>query len=99
MARRRPDEEAADLAPGRRADLVSGSFEERPDRAFEQLQADVARETVADDDVAGAAKEVPALDVPAEVQVGCDEECVCLQRELVAFLGLLADREEPHLGI
>src|SRR5262245_13726117 len=99
MARRGPDQEPSDLAARRRADLVADAFEDRRDRAFEELEADVSGEAVADDDVAGPAQDVPALDVAAEVEVALREQRVRLERELVALLRLLADREQPHLGI
>ena len=98
MARRGPDQEAAELAPRGGADLVPDAFEQRPDRAFEKLQADVAGEAVADDDVAGVAQQIAALGVAAEVEVGRDEQRVGLERELVALLRLLADREQADPG-
>ena len=53
MARGGPDQQAADLAARRGVDLVADPFEQRRDRAFEELEADVPGEAVADDDVAG----------------------------------------------
>src|SRR5262245_8496471 len=88
-ARRGPDQEAADLAASRGADLVADALEDRRDRALEELEADVAGEPVANDDVAGLAQDVPALDVAAEVEVALGEQRVRLERELVALLGLL----------
>ena len=40
-----------------------------------------------------------ALDVAAEAEVALGEQRVRLERELVALLRLLADREQPHLGL
>ena len=48
---------------------------------------------------ASPSSSVLTLGVPAEPQVGGAQELVRLQRQLVALLGLLADREEPHLRI
>src|SRR5213596_2489260 len=99
MARCGPDQQAADLAARGGADLVADALEDRRDRAFEELEADVAGEPVADDDVAGSAEDVPALHIAAEVEVALREQGVRLERELVALLGLLADREQPDLRI
>src|SRR5262245_22262705 len=76
VTRGRPDQEPPDLAARRRADLVPDPLEDGLDRALEQLQADVAREPVADDDVARLAEEVAALDVAAEAEVAPSEERV-----------------------
>src|SRR5581483_6916433 len=94
-ARGRPDQEAAELAPGRRGDLLAERVEELPDRALEELQREVAGEAAGDDDVGGAAEEVAPLGVAAEVDAGrLAEERVRPDRELVALLRLLADREQ-----
>ena len=49
---RGPDQKAAYLAARRCPDLLAHALEQRADRALEELQADVPREAVADDDVA-----------------------------------------------
>ena len=72
----------------------------RLDRALEQLEADVAGEAVADDDVAGMASSRWRLStLPPKLRSVRGEERVRLERELVPLLGLLADREQPHLGL
>ena len=55
-------------------------------------------EAVADDDVGSAREQVAALGVAGEAQVARGEQLVRLERELIPLLGLLADREQPHLG-
>src|SRR5207253_3343412 len=50
-ARRRPDEQAAELARRGGRDLLAEGVEQVLDRPFEQLQGDVAGEAVGDDDV------------------------------------------------
>ena len=62
-----------------------------PSSVFER---DVAGEPVGDDDVGGAVEDVAALGVAPEVEIGGREQRVRLERELVALLRLLADREE-----
>ena len=65
--------------------------------ALEQLQRDVAGEAVGDDDVGRAAQQVAALGVAGEVEPGrVAQQRVRLERQLVALLGLLADREQAH---
>ena len=64
----RPDEEAADPAAAARGDLLAQGVEDGRDRSLRQLESDVAGEAVADDDVCGAAEEVAALRVAAEVE-------------------------------
>src|SRR6266536_4104921 len=49
-ARRRPDQQAAELAGPRRRDLLPQRVEQLADRALEQLERDVAGESVGDDD-------------------------------------------------
>src|SRR5207247_6970137 len=99
MARCGPDEQADALDARGGADLVADALEDRRDRAFEELEADVAGEPVADDDVAGSAEDVPALHIAAGVELALREQGVRLERELVAPLGLLADREPPALRV
>ena len=67
-AGRRPDQQAAELSPRGRADLVAQLVEELLDRPLEQLQRDVAREPVGDDDVGGSAEQVARLGVAGEVE-------------------------------
>ncbi len=56
-------------------------------------------ETVRDDDVCDAPQEVAALGVPGEVEaLVLAQEPVRVDRQLVAFLVLLADREQADLG-
>ena len=54
-----------------------------------------------DDDVDGALEQLAALDVARRSggRVLGREQLVRLERELVALLRLLADREQPHLGL
>ena len=67
---------------------------------FEQLQRDVAGEPVGDDDVGGAREQLARLRVSREADPGgLAQQRVRLDRQLVALLGLLADREQPHLGV
>src|SRR5579884_267770 len=95
--RRGADEEAAELSPRRRLDLVAQRVEELHDRALEELERDVSREPVGDDHVGGASEQVAALDVAAEVEaVFVAEQPVRLERELVSLLVLLADREQAQ---
>ena len=68
------------------------------DRPLEQLQDDVPGEAVRDDDVGRAAQELTALQVAVEVQLARAEERVRLERERVALLVLLADREQAHVA-
>ena len=58
-------------------DLLAEPLEHRLDRSLEQLQADVPREAVADDDVAAAAQQLAALDVAAEVEVALGASSAC----------------------
>ena len=69
------------------------------DRPLEQLQRDVAREAVGDDHVGGAAQQVAALGVAGEVEAALAQQRVRVERQRVALLVLLADREEAHLGV
>ena len=81
----------------------SSSDAERVEQALhgslERLQRDVAGEAVRDDDVRVTLEQRPPLGVPAEAEIRGAEELVRLERQLVALLGLLADRQEPHLRI
>ena len=76
LPRRRPDEEAADLAAHAGAELGAERAEQRPDRPLERLQRDVAGEAVADDDVADALEQLPALDVALEAERALLEQCM-----------------------
>ena len=89
------DQHAARLAPGGRRDLAAKPVERRPDRPLDRLQDDVARETVADDDVGRMREEPAALDVALEAEVARPQQLVRLERELVSLLRLLADRQQP----
>src|SRR5439155_1461280 len=97
--RGRADEQAAELPRRGGGDLSAKRVEEGADRALEGLENDVAGATVGDDDGVGAAEDVATLRVAAEVQVACGEEVVRLERQLVALLAFLADREEAHLRL
>src|SRR5918994_4421475 len=92
-ARRRPDQQPAQLPTRRRGDLFAERVEHRVDRPLEELERDVAREAVADDDVGRPGKQVPALGVAGELELAGREERMCFERQLVSLLGLLADRE------
>src|SRR6266496_2868869 len=87
------DQQTTELAPRRRADLLPQGVEELLDGAFQQLQRDVAGEPVRDDDVRGAAQQLARLGVATEVETAAGEELVRLERQLIALLRLLADRE------
>ena len=95
----RPDEQSAHAAAAARDDFLAEGIEHGRDRPLRQLEHHVPGEAVADDDVRGAEQEVAALRVAAEVQPVCGgQQLVSLERELVPLLGLLADREQAHLG-
>src|SRR5829696_7808304 len=94
---RRSDQETAELPARRRFDLLAQRVQHRLDRAFEQLQGDIAGEAVADDDVRGPGEQVPALGIAGELELARRQERVRLERELVSLLRLLADREQAHL--
>src|SRR2546430_2929426 len=79
----RADEQAAELPRRGGGDLGAKRVEEGADRALEGLENDVAGETVGDDDGVGAAEDVAALRVAAEVQVACGGEVVRLARQPV----------------
>src|SRR6266496_472298 len=61
-----PDHEPADFAASGGADLLAQPLHQRRNRPLQELQADVAREAVADDDVTRVAQEMAAFDVPSE---------------------------------
>ncbi len=65
-ARGRSNQQAAELASRGRGDLRADALEDRPDRPFDQLEGDVAREAVRDDDVAAAQEEIASLGVACE---------------------------------
>src|SRR5687768_13390561 len=88
VARSRADEETADLAARRSIDLVAQRVEQRLDGALHQLEGDVAREAVGDDNLAGAFEERPALDVAPEVEAASLEELMGLEDELAPLLRL-----------
>ena len=90
----RLDQRAARLAAGGGNDLRAEPVQRRPDRPFEELERDVPREPVADDDVGRVREQPAALDVALETEVAGREQLVRLEGELVPFLGLLADRQE-----
>src|SRR5207247_3079294 len=90
----RADQQPSELSASRRADLLAHSLEQGRDRAFEELQADVAREPVADDDVGRLAKQIAALGVAGEVEVAGGEQRMSLERQLVPLLRFLPDREQ-----
>jgi hypothetical protein len=94
-----PDQQAAELAARAGGDLLPERVEQLLDRPLEQLERDVAGEPVANHDVGGEAQELPRLHVAGEVEPGLSQERVSLERELVALLVLLADREQAHLGV
>src|SRR5947207_5165381 len=98
-ARRRADQQAAQLARRRRRDLCAEGVEDRADRPLEELQRDVAGEAVGHDDVGSAGEQVAPLAVSLEIEVARGEQLVRLERELVALLGLFPDREEAHPGL
>src|SRR6266700_1440266 len=89
------DQDAPELAPSRRADLLAERVQQLADRPFEQLQRAVAGEAVGDDDVGGAAEQIAGFGVAEEVQVAPAQELVRFEGELVPLLRLLADREQP----
>ncbi len=62
-AGRRPDQQAAELASGRRGDLLAEGVEQLGDRALQELQRQVAGESVGDDDVGRPPQQVAALGV------------------------------------
>src|SRR6266545_4609010 len=81
----RPDQKPAHLPARRGADLVAHSLEERLDRPLEQLQADVAGEAVAHDDVGSGSQEVAALDVAGEAKIARRQQGMRLEGELVSL--------------
>ncbi len=97
-ARGRADQQAAGLAPRRRRDLAAERVEHRLDRPLQQLQRHVAREAVADHDVRCPGEQVATFGVAGEAEIARGEQRVRLERQGVPLLGLLADREEAHLG-
>src|SRR5581483_2905291 len=94
-ARRRPNEQAAELRRRGRLDLRTEAGEDGADRPLDRLERDVPGEAVGDENVGGAFEDVATLGVALEVEVGGGERGVRLERELVALLRLLADRQEP----
>src|SRR5436190_15176286 len=98
-ARGRPDQEPTELPAGRGGDLRTKRVEQRLDRPLEELQADVAGEAVANDDVGGALEQLAALDVAAEPKLARLEQRVRLECEVVALLRLLSDRQEADVGL
>ena len=93
------DEEPAEPPARCRLELGAQRLEDAPDRSLERLQRDVPREPVRDDDVRVALEQPPALGVPRERERARAQELVRLQRELVSLLVLLADRQQPDLGL
>src|ERR671911_490785 len=79
---RGPDEQPTELAAGGGGDLLAERVEQLLDRPLEQLQGDVAREAVGDDDVGREAKQLPSLRVPLEVQPALAKQGVRLEDEL-----------------
>src|SRR5689334_16096533 len=97
--RRGLDQEAAELPARGGGHLLPEGVEEVLDRPLEQLEHDVAGEAVGHDDVGGAAQELAALGVAAEVERALAQQGVRVERQRVSLLVLLADREEPHLWV
>jgi hypothetical protein len=93
------DEEAAELPPRARLDLLSELVEERLDRPFHELERHVPREAVADDHVGCVREQLTALDVADEVEMAGLENRMRLADEAVSLLRLLTDREEGDLRV
>ena len=97
-----PQQQAAQLALPRRRGGLADLVEQPGARALEQLEHDVAREAVGDDDVDRAERHVAALDVAGEDQprvvgqqpVGVDHEPVALA--LLVPVGEQADARLVH---
>src|SRR5262249_37663255 len=98
-ARGGPDQQPPDPPAGRRGDLLPQRVAQVSDRPPEQLPRAVPWEAGRDDAARAAAQEVTALGVAGEVQVARRKEPVRFERELVALLRFLADREEADLWI
>ena len=63
----RTDQQAAELAPSGRPDLIAQLGEQLADRPLEELQRDVAGEAVGDDDVGRASERSRASVLPAKL--------------------------------
>src|SRR3954467_11090844 len=66
-----------------------------PRYAFRRLEHDVARKAVRHQHVGNSARDVPALDVSDETDVGFVKQAVRRLGEVVALARLLADVDEP----
>src|SRR5262245_55951572 len=97
-SRRATDQKTTDAATSTAADLLAQRVHERFDRSFHELERDVSREAVADDDVGGPVQEIAALGVALETEIAPGEQLMGLESQLVSLLGLLADREQAHRG-
>src|SRR2546421_2741969 len=74
------DEEPPEGSDRARGDLRAQRVEERPDRALDGLERDVAGEPVGHEDVGCALEDVAPLGVAAEVEVRGGEQLVGLER-------------------
>jgi hypothetical protein len=89
-------QEIREAAPQRSPELVPEQVEDEGREALEELDDDVARDRVGDDDIGQVACHVLALDVADEAQPrGVEELGRPLDPEIALAL-LLADREEGH---
>ena len=80
---RRPAEPCRRIDDSSSARSASSRLRHRP---LERLQCDVAREPVRDDDVGAALEEARPSVFPAKCEIGCREQLVRLERQLVALL-------------
>src|SRR5690625_2926808 len=71
------------------------SRDEFGDRLIE-LEEDIPDEAIHDDDITRSREDVPALDIPYEVERTSIEEVICRDRQLVTLPWLFTNIEEPY---
>src|SRR5690349_590203 len=85
---------ASGIVGERRTELLAQHVLDELDEAFADLERDVAREAIADDDVGLAGEEIARFEVADEVQTGISQEPMRVTNELGAFAGFFADRQQ-----